>query len=1169
MRIDRLDLLAYGQFTGRSLDLSNGDQGLHLIYGDNEAGKSTSLRALIALLFGIPTRTDDNFFHSNPQLRVGGKLTLSDGRSVEFVRRKGTKGTILDHRTDNALEDSILNPFLPGNIDESLFKKLYGLDHSRLVAGGQELLNQSGDIGQALFSAAVGTEGLRDILLELQNGAEELFKPKASKKVVNQAISHFKQAQKRIRESSLPVSQWKRLQADHANVLSEIEKVENEIVCKNKEKSRLARLTRVVGVLAERRSLLGRISALGETVVLPEDFNEQRKNGNNRYQLARETKEKAEAKLSRLERESAVIHIRQELLDNEETIIALHKELGAVEKTIQDRPQQDGKRRLLRNEAKTLLKGVRPDLELQNADQLRPLLTQRKWLLSLAQEYGLLNQRSEELHAGSRDLQAEQISLRTELGEQPTSHPDLGEFKAVISTVRKSGDIEQRMAELQKRYREERALCKLELERLGRYAGTVEELMEVAMPVSETLDLFERRIDEYTENKRDYERRIQTVRDELERAEQALKTLLLTSDIPTISELEEIRISRDNGWNLIKCKYIEDKDVDDDIDTYTSGVDLSLIYEEKIEAADSLADQLRMAADQVVKRADLETTIEHLQARLNALLKQTQEATRTLDGFYKKWRGEWEPLGIDPGSPREMKQWLLRVDKLLAHAHTARMVSIDEQKLSEKCKELKDSISLQLRAVSENKRREETSLEAMLTLCEQFLEAEEQVLQRQRALEHSLNETEVRIERVMSELKIVEREKANWAKEWGQAIEGLGVPSSAHPERAIGAIEQLVLFFDTFDKSEDLRKRIYGMDQVEEKFVNRVCALADTIGYAREGRDAAALAVELNKELSEARELRASLDKLVTQQGELAGDIEDATIAIKLAQDQLASLRAQAQAKTDDDLILLCERSDTKRELQSTLDRLEQELTRTGDGLSIADLEREAMEGDIDSVDGQQQKITLELTELHAKRDELRDQRQTLQNEMDSKDGNVLAAEASEELEQYRAGIISGTEQYLRLKIAALILEQQIEHYRRENQAPVLARAGVLFSKFTLGSYSQLRDELDDTGKPILLGVRPNDSEVTVEGMSDGTRDQLYLALRLATLELYLSKGEPLPFIVDDILIAFDDSRTRVCLEVLSELSATTQVLLFTHHRRVLELADRRGMGQRIYIHEL
>ena len=349
MRIDRLDLFAYGPFTGKSLDLSEGKSGLHLIYGDNEAGKSTSLRALIAWLFGIASRTSDNYLHSNPQLRIGGKLRLSGGKELEFLRRKGTKGTLLEPGIGATLDDSILFPFLPGGIDEPLFTKLYGIDHDRLVAGGQELLNQSGDLGQALFSAAVGTASLREILFELQNGAEELFKPRASTKLVNQAIASFKKAQKQIKDSSLPVAEWKRLQKELADILETVRKVEEDIKERSKEKSRLDRLNRVKGALAERRAVMNRIAELEKVLLLPEDFDEKRKTAANNLKTASEAKERAEAKLSRLKEESESLNVRNELLDNEEAILALHKELGAVEKSIKDRPQQDGKRSLLRN----------------------------------------------------------------------------------------------------------------------------------------------------------------------------------------------------------------------------------------------------------------------------------------------------------------------------------------------------------------------------------------------------------------------------------------------------------------------------------------------------------------------------------------------------------------------------------------------------------------------------------------------------------------------------------------------------------------------------------------------------------------------------------------------------------------------------------------------------
>lgn len=77
---------------------------------------------------------------------------------------------------------------------------------------------------------------------------------------------------------------------------------------------------------------------------------------------------------------------------------------------------------------------------------------------------------------------------------------------------------------------------------------------------------------------------------------------------------------------------------------------------------------------------------------------------------------------------------------------------------------------------------------------------------------------------------------------------------------------------------------------------------------------------------------------------------------------------------------------------------------------------------------------------------------------------------------------------------------------------------------------------------------------VSVEGMSDGTKDQLYLALRLASIDKYVQENEPIPFIVDDILIHFDDERAKETLKVLLELSKKTQVIFFTHHSRLIEL---------------
>lgn len=1169
MRIDRLDLLAYGRFSGTSLDLSAGQSGLHLIYGDNEAGKSTSLRALIGWLFGIPARTNDNFLHTNAQLRIGGKLRRLDGKELEFVRRKGTKGTILEFGSDTPLDEAILSPFLPAGMDEGLFTKLYGIDYTRLVAGGQELLHQSGDLSQALFSAAMGTADLRSILSELQSGAEDLFKPRASTKPVNKAIAEFKEARNRIKEASLPVSEWKQLQKDLADTRADIKGAEDEITEKLKENSRLDRCRRIQGAMAERRAVLAGIAELGNVLLLPEDFEGRLKGAVSDLRTAGETRAMAEAKLLRLKEESASLNLRHELLENEEEILAIYKEWGAVEKTLADRPQQDGKRRQLRNEAQTLLKTVRPDLTLENAECLRPLLNNKKWLAGLTRKHGLLNQQKNQIDAARRDLEDEIESIESELESQTCSNLDLVELKAAVAVARKAGDLERRLAEGEKRAQDDNQGCTSELLRLGRFSGTIETLVHVAMPVDETLDGFEKRFDDIEEILRECGRRRSELEGERRQAEQELRALLLRSQVPTIAELEESRKIRNLGWHLLKRKYIEDLDVEREILDFAPGADLPGFYEQKVEVADHVSDMLRLDADQVVKRADLEAKILQVTSRDREIEEKAGKAAEEKEGCLHEWQNVWQPLGITPGKPREMKQWLLRVDKLLASVRSAESAVREARRLDEECTRLKATVSRQIATFDPTRDVGTMSLEAMISLCEQRVEQEEEHLETKRRLEHRLNEARIRLKRTAEDSKTLATDQAAWLQEWSQAIDGLGLKPNAHPEHVTELFDKLTAFFETFDRSEELRKRIYGMDQVAERFEQHVFEFVNTIGLNSDGQEASSIAARLNRDLNKAREARVSLEKIETQQKEAAEVLANADIKVRSAHECLAKLREIAAVTADEELQQAGERSRHSRELWRKLETLEQELSRNGDGLSIAELEIEAEAVDVDAIDGELARVVVELQDLQAHRDGLRDRRKTLSNEIEANDGSAAAANASEEAEQQLAVMISGAEQYLRYKIAALILEQRIEEYRKKNQAPVLAKAGALFARLTLGSYGTIRGELDSTNKAILLGVRPDDQEVHIEGMSEGSRDQLFLALRLATLMQHLRRGEPMPFVVDDILLGFDDRRTSACLEVLAELAAETQVLLFTHHRRVMELAEPLKVQAGIYLHEL
>ena len=147
--------------------------------------------------------------------------------------------------------------------------------------------------------------------------------------------------------------------------------------------------------------------------------------------------------------------------------------------------------------------------------------------------------------------------------------------------------------------------------------------------------------------------------------------------------------------------------------------------------------------------------------------------------------------------------------------------------------------------------------------------------------------------------------------------------------------------------------------------------------------------------------------------------------------------------------------------------------------------------------------------------------------------------------------------------------KRELERYREENQGPLVKRAGELFGILTQQSFSGLQTDFNEKDEPVLKGIRPDSNPVSVDGMSDGTLDQLYLSLRIAGIEKYLEVNEPIPFIVDDILIKFDEARARATFQVFLELSHKTQIIFFTHNIHLLDVASNVFKKNNLIIHEL
>ena len=185
MRIARLDLARYGRFSDYVIDFgaapSDGSD-FHIVYGLNEAGKSTAAAAILDLLFGIEkqsaygapeVRTN---WHAYSAMRIGARLELAGG-AHEVARIKRDKHSLVD--ADNRpLDETLIRAELAG-VDRAAFRMMFSLDDESLEKGGEAILESRGDLGQLLFSASAGLAEMSGRLDGLREMADRFFRPRA------------------------------------------------------------------------------------------------------------------------------------------------------------------------------------------------------------------------------------------------------------------------------------------------------------------------------------------------------------------------------------------------------------------------------------------------------------------------------------------------------------------------------------------------------------------------------------------------------------------------------------------------------------------------------------------------------------------------------------------------------------------------------------------------------------------------------------------------------------------------------------------------------------------------------------------------------------------------------------------------------------------------------
>jgi uncharacterized protein YhaN len=1170
MKIDRLDLRAFGPFTGVALDLDHGDFGLHIVYGPNEAGKSSSLRAVRQLFYGIPTRSADSFIHAYPDLRIGASLTRT-GERLDFVRRKAAKNDLRAADDATPLESGVLDKYL-GGLDRESFETMFGIDHPALVEGGRELVRGGGSLGEILFAAGSGIADLRAVQQRLDAEAAELFVPRGSNPRINRNLAEWDKARKAARAAELPPSEWEQ----HDKALRQARERQGEAEAKlanaAAEKSRFERVRQAVPLAAKRKHLLDELATLGAVPPLDVRFSERRREAvavmstsDNALRAAREA-------IQELDSQIATLRDQRTLVAPGDAIDRLQNDLGGYRKALRDRPALAGRHHQLIAEARAILAQLRGDRALTEVESLRVTKKRQIELQNLGNRHGALATQAEQaqrnLAARNARLQAAQAELAVLEAPRDT--------RALLAALRRaqslgSVEVECAAAELELAGLETRIAN--ELARLGLWSGDFEALERLALPAAETIDRFERELSAFDDALARLAEQSDRREADLATFDRQLAQLQLQGSVPTEEDLIESRRRREAGWRLIRDAWIErtpdTPDVRDFVAGFAPALDLAAAYELSVRRSDELADRLRREADRVASLAGLLASERSCRAEIDKLALRQQECRESRRRLVDEWSALWGPLGITPLSPREMRPWTVNQRSLAHDAEALRKKRTFAESLRQRAAASMAELDRAFDQLGEPSAAEGQCLASIVERAQKLIERNESLAKGRTALNAELAVLAREMDETRDLAEKARGELDEWTLSWSAAVEPLGLPADATPAQANEALAQLQSLFEKLGEASSYSGRIDDIGRDAEAFVAETASLVARFDPQSAGIPADEAADRLIEGHRRAIAEQARFEELQRQRATYSSQMEQARNAIREAEGVLKALCQEARCDGPQQLPEIEERAAAAKTLRQELGHVNETLLLLGAGAPVEDFVDQVAHVEPDELPARIGALEAQIASGEEERKRAADVIAVEGKILNDMDTSAAAADAAECANGLLAEIASDVEEYVRLRLASAVLRTAIERYRAKNQGPVLERASALFAELTAGSFAGLRADYDDSGAAVLVGVRPDGRAVGLPAMSDGTADQLYLALRLASLEKYLAEKEPLPFIVDDILIRFDDERSVATLKVLAQLSQRTQVIFFTHHEHLVDLAKRHLRDGRLFVHRL
>lgn len=1156
MKLQSLRINHFGHFADFELPFE--DASFVVLHGHNEAGKSTLLEFVRKVLFGFEERERFSFGDGG---EIGGRLLfdLSDGRRVDLSRRKGRKNTVqvqIDG-VDSGL-DEVGFKRLIGDPDANLFKSIFAIGLDELRNADESLKHES--LRSALYAGGMGAGlNLQELLGDLESQALALFKSGGSKPAINAVSREIADLMKQLRGHIVKPDdyhdrerRWREEQTCADHLVQRLREL-------RAEQARIDGVLKALPLWNERRMWL----AERAVIVLPPNISSD---GRRNFENVVRDLRRLQSECLDLERELGQTRHRLSELRVDEDVLAEQAEIsdcreleGPFREAHAELPELHRKLKAGTGEVEAELHQLRPGWTLGNL---------KSFSLSAAAKHalGALKSKRDEQRGQAATLQAKLNAAIEQRQQADDELRELGgehDVSRLVLLVEQSNDYS---AEAKSLVKERELRLKLQnsinAQRLKLVPPLTDDIATpelLTVPPKELAQKFEVDLREANSRLMTLNANCSSKGAALRQLQDQLRRLdMQHGTVPTRDEVAASRHQRDEQWQRIRDQFIEGDAVQSPVEPQD--------FEASIATADRLADEIYENAEAVSQRERLHLDIEHASGELTVLQTELAQQQAMIERLHESWRSHWMTAGIEPLPPEAMSRWVDEHAKYVALMHDAAAKDVEIELLASRCSKFEAALQVAITESGLNaKLASAFDVKSALTFAKQTVKSVETANERRKSALGARKKQQQTVERLEAEQRDLQASEVQWQADWQVMLSQLELPSDWSIELASSVVDRLTVTQAKLKQLADLQARIELLQARIREFEPRVAALAQRLSEPFDGdrpevtarklhvRHAEAMDAKKDRvQLVEAELLQASkLETKTAERTRLEGERADLWRRAGLIQDGHVDRELPNDGGTDErelteKFLKLATQAERAEELDNKLAELGRQLDLLRGSEPNAEFESRLSSADETQLRARLSEIKVQLSETERAEQATRESAGGLRREFESLDGTSHAAMLQESVAQNQAKLVSEIHRYVPLVFARRLLQDAIASFEREHQPELVRDISKLFASLTRGEYIEIERPTSDRD---LIYVRRHDgAERSPEQLSTGTREQLYLAIRLGYIRHYCRGAEPLPIVMDDVLVNFDIERAKATMETLREFSRDVQVLFFTCH---------------------